>query len=144
MMDLRDQYRATTLRILSKFQLLEFALKTYIGFSYELIHKRLDGVIHFGHSIQDVENHSLGRLLGLFRKLNSNTDLQNELGKLLAKRNHVAHKSLLVSAGKSYDVAALKKADEEFFYLEDDVDVCLNAVLDELRLLKEKLYGSAA
>ena len=144
MTDLRDRYKATTLRILGKFQLLEFALKHYIGFSYQIIRERLDGEIHFSHTIEDVENHPLERLLTLFRKLNSDTELHGKLSKLVSKRNHIAHKALLVSWGTAETPAALKEADEAFFYLEDDVDVCLNELLDELRHLKSKVRGPVA
>ena len=142
-MDLRERYKATTLRILGQFQLLEFALKHYIGFSYKLIYKQLDGALHFGYSIEDVENHPLERLLAIFAKLNGNVGLQKQLNTLCKKRNHVAHKSLLVSfrGGSSSE---LEKADEAFFYLEDEVQECLQAVLAELRSLKETLHGSAA
>lgn len=143
-MDLRERYKATTLRILGQFQLLEFALKHYIGFSYKLIHKQLDGASHFGYSIEDVENHPLERLLTTFSKLNGNAELHKQLNALRVKRNHVAHKSLLVSFGRSDGSAELEKADEAFFYLEDEVQECLHAVLAELRLLKAILYGSAA
>ncbi|NII10147.1 hypothetical protein [Oleiagrimonas sp. C23AA] len=143
-MDLRDQYKNSTLRILGKFQLLEFALKHYIGFAYDLIRKNVNGAIHFGYSIDDVDNYPLERLLNIFSKLNNNSDLLAQLNGLRTGRNHVAHKSLLVSSGENYDTDALKKADEEFFYLEDEIDVCLAALLSELQSLKSTLFGSVA
>lgn len=36
-MDVKDSYKSMNLRILSNFQLLELALKIYIGKAYELI-----------------------------------------------------------------------------------------------------------
>jgi hypothetical protein len=143
-MDIRERYKATTLRILGKFQLIEFGLKHYIGFSYQLIQKRLDGEVHFDYSIEDVENHPLERLLNTFSKLNGNLELQGRLNALRVKRNHVAHKSLLVSFGWTKDSGPLEKADEEFFHLEDEVHECLQAVRDELFLIKTKLYGPTA
>lgn len=143
-MDRREFYKSTTLRILGQFQLMEFALKHYIGFSYQLIHKQLDGVAPFDYTIKDVENHPLEKLLAIFAKLNDNTELQEKLNKLRSKRNHVAHRSLLVSMGTRDDNEALEKASEEFFYLEDEVVECVQALLDELRHVKSKLYGQAA
>jgi hypothetical protein len=142
-MDLRDQYRGTTLRILGKFQLLEFALKHYIGFSYQLIEKKLDGAMHFGYSISDVENYPLEKLLNTFCKLNDNRPLHKRLNSLRDKRNHVAHKSLLVTFGWKEDGNALEKADEAYYYLEDEVHICLSDVQKELRVIKEKLFGPA-
>jgi len=142
-MDQRDRYKATTLRILGKFQLLEFSLKYYIGFSYQLIHKTLDGALHFGYTIDDVDNFPLERLLNIFSKLNNNTELHKRLNALRVKRNHVAHKSLLVTFGWDGS-GSLEKADEEFFYLEDEVHECLQAVRDELVAVKTTLFGPPA
>lgn len=143
-MDLSDRYKATTLRILGKFQLIEFGLKHYIGFSYQLIQKKLDGAMHFGYSIEDVENHPLERLLSTFSKLNNNAELHKKLNALRVKRNHVAHKSLLVNFGWNKDSGSLEKADEDFFHLEDEVHECLQAVRDELLIIKTQLYGPTA
>ena len=143
-MDRREFYESTTLRILAQFQLMEFALKHYIGFSYALIHKQLAGVAPFRYTLEDVENHPLERLLVIFAKLNDNAELQAKLNQLRSKRNHVAHRSLLVSMGKSRDNEAIEKASEEFFYLEDEVVECVQELLKELRQVKSKLYGGAA
>jgi hypothetical protein len=143
-MELREQYRATTLRILGQFQLLEFVLKNYIGIAYKLIQKRVDGAIHFGYSIEDVQNHSLERLVTIFSKLNSNDELNRQLNVLRDKRNHVAHKSLIASMGRGYDVAILEKANEDFFYLEDEVQECIVAAVEELRAIRGKLDESVA
>ena len=143
-MDFREQYQATTLRILGKFQLLEFVLKYYIGFSYKLIQTKVDGATHFGYSIDDVENHPLERLLTTFAKLNGNVALHKRLNSLRERRNHVAHRSLLVCFGWSDSDTSLEKADEDFFRLEDEVHECLQAVRDELVSLKGTLYGPAA
>ena len=143
-MNISEQYNATTLRILGKLQLLEFALKTYIGFSYQIIQKKLDGAIKFDYSLEDVDSHPLERLLTTFAKLNNDTELQKQLNSLRVKRNHLVHKSLLINMGRKIDDSTLGKANEEFFYLEEDVDSCLQVVLAELKSLKQTMFGSEA
>ncbi len=137
--ELRERYKSTTLRILGSFQTLEFCLKLYIGLTYRVISHCVGGKIHFGYSARDIETSSLGRLLGIFSKLNANDDLIKRLNKLREDRNHIAHKSLLIAMGSNYDIGALKEADEDFFYLEDEVAECLSLTIKETKNVRELL-----
>jgi hypothetical protein len=143
MSDLRDQYRATTLRILGSFQLLEFALKAYIGRCYKIIHTRVGETFPFDYSAKDVEDQPLGRLLSLFSKLNANSDLVTRLRKLQAERNHIAHRSLLIAMGGRYDRGAVEDKYIEYIDLEDELTECLQAVIEENRQLKAKNQSAA-
>lgn len=69
----RKSYKAATLHILGGFQLLEFALKAYIGRVYSVIKKSVGEELHFDYSAQDVEELPLERLLNI--KLNANGEL---------------------------------------------------------------------
>lgn len=75
----RKSYKAATLHILGGFQLLEFALKAYIGRVYSVINvysvikKSVGEELHFDYSAQDVEELPLERLLNI--KLNANGEL---------------------------------------------------------------------
>jgi hypothetical protein len=142
MTDLREQYRATTLRILGNFQLLEFALKAYIGRCYKIIHSRVGGTILFDYSEKDVEDQPLGRLLGLFAKLNTNTELIARLRKLQTERNHIAHRSLLIAMSAAYDRGAVEDKYIEYVDLEDELVECLQGLIEENRQLK--LRGQSA
>ena len=135
MTDLRDSYKATTLRILVNFQLLEFALKIYIGRTYELIQACVGSRVYFDYSISDVENFPLERLLSVFRKLNGNAELLKRLNKLKVDRNHVAHESLLVTMGSKYDREVVQEKHGEFFHLEDELSECLKLVLEETKTI---------
>ena len=99
---------------------MESCLKTYIG--------RAD------KSGSDVEKFPLGRLLKIFSTLNANTELQKRLNKLLAPRNHIAHKALFV--GANYDVEKLKEADESFSIIGNEVKECVGLVIEETKMLK--------
>jgi hypothetical protein len=136
MVDIRDSYKAMTLRILGNFQLLELTLKLYIGRAYEFIDLALNGRMHFDYSVADVESMPLERLLNIFGKLNGNRELLRRLNKLRAQRNHVAHESLLLIIGSNYDIGAVQDRHREFFYLEDELAGCLKLVIEEMKILQ--------
>jgi hypothetical protein len=135
----RDNYKATVLRILSNFQLLEFMLKVYIGNVYDFISVSVADKVHFGYSITDIENHSLERLLGIFSKFNTNQDLNKRLNKLKEQRNHIAHESLLIVMGTNYDRETTNERHIDFMMLEDELFECLKITIEETKALKTKL-----
>ena len=134
--DPRKSYKAVTLRILGSFQLLEFALKAYIGRAYSVIKKCVEERVHFGYSAKDVEEFPLERLLNVFSKLNTNKQLISRLNKLRVERNRVAHRSLIVTMGPMYDRGAIEDKYVEYFWLEDELTECLQLVIEETRSLK--------
>jgi len=69
----RKSYKAATLHILGGFELLEFALKAYIGRVYSVIKKSVGEELHFDYSAKDAEELPLERLLNI--KLNANGEL---------------------------------------------------------------------
>lgn len=138
MNDPRESYKTATLRILGSFQLLEFALKVYIGSAYSVIKKSIGNKIHFDYCPKDVEEYPLGRLLNVFSKLNANKELISRLNNLRAERNHIAHRSLIVTMGPMYDIGAVEDKYHEYFWLEDELTDCLKLIIDEARLLKQR------
>ncbi|MBL8539485.1 MAG: hypothetical protein JNK68_03850 [Betaproteobacteria bacterium] len=127
----RDSYKRLILRILGNFQLLEFALKAYIGRAYSVIKSRVGDAIHFDYSEKDVESFPLERLLNTFSKLNTNKELVARLNKLREKRNHIAHTSLIVTMGTKYDPDAVEDKCDEYLLLEDELAQCLQLVIEE-------------
>jgi hypothetical protein len=134
--ELRKQYKDTTLRLLGGFQLLEFALKIYIGLTYKTIQARLQGIAHFDYEEDELDELPLGRLLFIFKKLNSNVELQARLHGLRKKRNIIAHRSLLITMGPLYDNGAFDDKHIEYFTLEDDLTECVRKVNNESQKLK--------
>lgn len=126
------------MRLLGSFQLLEFALKLYVGLSYKVIKARVEGFVQFDYTENDLDDLPLGRLLNLFKKLNSNAELLARLQKLQTERNHIAHRSLLISMGSLYDMGACEDKHIEYLILEDELTECLQAVNAESRQLKER------
>ncbi|PQA78484.1 hypothetical protein [Rhodoferax sp. TS-BS-61-7] len=124
-------YKERVVSILSNFQLLELALKIYIGKSYELIQHLVGSRIHFDFSVSDVESYPLERQLNLFGKLNDNESLKTRLNKLKSKRNFVAHEALLVTISGNPDVGLLSKNAMDLFHLEDELVECLKLLTKE-------------
>ena len=143
MNDHRESYKAVTLRILGSFQLLEFALKAYIARAYSVIKKSVGERVHFGYSAKDVEEFPLERLLNVFSKLNTNKELLSRLNKLRVERNHIAHRSLIVTMGPMYDPGAIEDKYMEYFWLEDELTECLQLVIEEARSLKQRSQSVA-
>ena len=141
--DLRESYKTATLRILGNFQLLEFALKSYIGRAYSLIKKTVGAKVHFDYSIKDVDEFPPERLLNVFSKLNGNKDLISRLNKLRVERNHIAHKSLILTMGSMYDPGAVEDKYLEYFWLEDELSECLKLLIEEARSLRQGSQSSA-
>jgi hypothetical protein len=137
-------YKERVVGILTSFQLLELALKIYIGKSYNLIDHLVKDKVYFDFSIKDIENYPLERLLNLFGKLNGNRELKKGLNKLRSERNYVAHEALLVTIGSNPNIETLHKKAEDFFYLEDELSECLQLVVAEGReLLRRFKRGNA-
>ncbi len=143
MNDLRTHYKETTLRVLGEFQLLEFALKVYIGLSYKAIKLRVENIVHFDYTENDLDDLPLGRLISLFKKLNSNTALIKRLHALQTERNHIAHRSLLITMGSFYDRGLVEDKYLEYSILEDELTECLQALNSESRNLKERAQCAA-
>ena len=134
----KEVYKERALNILTNFQLMEFALKIYIGKSYEFIQFLVGEKVHFDFSINDVKNYPLERLLGLFGKLNDNKELKKRLDKLRSQRNDLAHDALLFTIGDVFDMDLIHKKLGDFFHLENEIAECLQLLTKEGRLLLVK------
>lgn len=77
--------------VLAKFQFLEEGIRIYLKAAYALTRKRMKGAIPINLSVEFLQNKSLSVLLREFAKFNSNTHLVDGIGKLISKRNHLAH-----------------------------------------------------
>jgi len=133
------------LRLLGQFQLLEFSLKLYISFSHEIIRSKLDGAIPFKYEFEQIDGYPLEKLLANFKLLNDNVELQARLGKLIKKRNVVAHKALLFQdLGFTNLVAGLYNIDHrellrDLDETESEVDGCMEQLAPELAGVKKNM-----
>lgn len=142
MSDSRAIYTDKVLRMLGRFQLLEFALKAYIGKAYRIISFSVQGKVHFQYTEADVESFALERLLNTFQKLNGNRELIQRLNALREHRNHIAHRALLVTFPPLHDQGEIEDRTNEYVLLEDEVSECLKLVIREANTLKERSDGA--
>lgn len=77
--------------VLAKFQFIEEGIRIYLKAAYALTRKKMQGTIPINLSVESIQNKSLSVLLREFAKFNSNTHLIDDIGKLISKRNHLAH-----------------------------------------------------
>lgn len=95
----KELYRDSVSHALAGFQLLEGGLKTYIDLYYETVRQLLHGKLHFGFDKAEVLEAPLGRLLQIFSRVSSNTELLAELRGLVKDRNKIAHQSFVCLYG---------------------------------------------
>ena len=136
------------LRLLGQFQLLEFSLKLYLAFSHEFIRLKLNNELPFKVAFEQIDGYPLEKLLANFKLLNDNTDLQGRIGKLIKRRNDLAHKSLLFQElGFTNLIAGLYNVDHrellrELSATEQEVEDCMESLAPELAKVKA-LYLAA-
>lgn len=134
----RELYEKRVSLTLAAFQVTELFLKDYIETSYEVMRGLLDGYIQFSPSRKDIENHSLERLIAIFKTINGNLELINNLKSVVDHRNRIAHKSLLpLFASKTSDAEYWNLIDE-ISPLEQEIDKCMIGVQRELSELKKR------
>ena len=123
---------------LAGFQVTELLLKDYIETSYEAMRGLLKGCIEFSPSRKNIENHSLERLISIFKTINGNHKLIKNLRSVVEHRNRIAHKSLLPLYGSNTSDAEYWNLIDEISPLEQEIDKCMEGVQRELSELKKR------
>jgi hypothetical protein len=77
--------------VLAKFQFIEEGIRIYLRTVYALIKHRMRDEIPIKLSGRILQGKSLSALLREFERFNMNGQLVDNIGKLIQKRNHVAH-----------------------------------------------------
>jgi hypothetical protein len=88
-------YRESAVHALAGFQLIEEALKSYIGYYHETVRQCLPEKLTYSYSRQDVQDAALGKLVSVFGKVSSNDALILELRTLVKTRDDLAHKAFV-------------------------------------------------
>lgn len=89
-----DAFYLRVAHALSGCQLVEMELKLYITEAYDLVRKRLAGVLPFKASGGDFDNAPLERLIKVFGQLSDNESLVRELDKFKNERNFLSHRAI--------------------------------------------------
>ena len=118
------------------FQYIEEAIKDYLVEVYEIIKKRLGSQIPFKFSDKSVENDSLEKLLTKFRKVNSNKDLIDRVGRLIKDRNYCAHRAYVMELKQMFSNKYLSNEIRKFNRIIDSSRKCLMGLQMELKRVK--------
>lgn len=123
----------------SSFQFLEESLKLYLDRAFSIVKEKTDGIIPFDYSRKDVEDKSLGKLLNIFKKFNSNTELINKISQLVKERNKRIHRGYLIIFHP--EIAHNEKAIERLIRISEKVakraEECLHRMSEELSKINE-------
>lgn len=133
-----ELYEKRVALTLAGFQVTELLLKDYIEASYKVMRGLLESYIEFSPSRKDIENHSLERLITIFKTINGNHELIENLKSVVDHRNRIAHKSLLPLYGSNTSDAEYWNLIDEISPLEQEIDKCMDGVQRELIELKKR------
>lgn len=136
-MTAENHYKDTAYTALASFQLLEEAIKNYLGNYYDFVRSALGSEIPFNFSRKDIENAPLGTLKRHFEKTVSNEALLVTVSNLAGKRNDVAHKAFALIYQKELSDRQLVGFAGELIAIAEEVNNAHLLVLAEAdKLLK--------
>ena len=137
MKDLNLSYSHDVMTTIWRIQLIEFMLKIYISSTHDLIRNRLEGIIPYKFSGDDVRNAPLERLLTVFSKLNGNIELQKKLNRLKDGRNHLAHQGFILQFSEIHELLGLHGTVdtnvEKISQIKEETSECMRELLQEVR-----------
>ena len=129
-----DEFYLKVAYALSGCQLVEQQLKLYISQSLELAKKCIGKRMPFNMSGDDYADASLERLIGTFKKLTSNKQLVQELGKFKAERNFLSHQGITHCLDYEGDL---------FYTTAEEFQSRLDAIQIEARRLQTVIHEEA-
>lgn len=112
-MSLKDEYSKETILALEKCQFIEAKLKDCILTALEINKISKENKFAIKCKSKDIENKPLGPLIIEFKKINDDTELNNELWNFKDERNNIAHASQLFTLGESEDEDHMSEAIEK-------------------------------
>lgn len=95
---------------LEKCQFIEETLKMCIFSAAEIARLQLSPHFPINYRLEDISKLPLGKLVGIFSKINNDAVLHEALEKITKERNYVAHQSLLFTLGELQDEGHMAEA----------------------------------
>lgn len=130
------QALAPLIRALGFLQMIEEGLKLYVGIAEELIQAATPYGVPFKVDRQAIENAPLGKLIGMFAKLNRNDQLIARLRQLPEHRNYIAHaafrRAFQASTDKNIDLDSARLHATE---VGDEAEKVLQLIGQEIKSL---------
>jgi hypothetical protein len=124
-------------RSLAFFQVLEEALRIYVGLAEELIAAAVPYGVHLRPNPKALDTASLGRLAQLFRKYNRNDELLARISQLLQHRNHIAHSAFRRAMQGRFDSSIDLQAELDYVLpVAAEAEAVLLLVGEEIKALR--------
>jgi len=128
-------------RVLLTLQYVEEALRQYMFRANVMIASEVRPFLHYAHDDPALSKASLGRLVSMFSRVNSDAELHRRLRELVPRRNFCAHQAYFASAGfdatneeTQYDAVALEQT-------RVDAEHCLQALFEEIQQLEARFVA---
>ena len=135
-------YRESATHALGGFQLVEEALKSYIGQYHDVVRKFLPKGFTYRYARQDVQDAALGKLVNVFAKVSPNDKLIVELRGLVKTRDDLAHKAFVNLYGPKPSEEELRKRGDRFVEVAERLGNILGELHDDsLRLVAVRPSG---
>jgi hypothetical protein len=133
------------MRALAFMQIIEEALRLYVGTAEELIAAGVPYGVPFRVDRKGINRAALGKITTMFEKVNRNIDLIAHLRKLPEHRNYLAHAAFMQSVRGIHDESIdLDYAKKHAIAVGDHAEELLKTIAQEMRSLLLNFPNSRA
>ena len=128
-------------KVLLAFQYVEEALRQYILRANVMITSEVRRFVNYSPHDPALQKASFGRLVSLFTRFNSSTELHKSLTRLVEKRNFYAHQAYLAIGGMADLPAGLDSAPDSLEQVRVESERCLQELFEEIRQLEARFVA---
>jgi hypothetical protein len=120
---------------------VEEALRQYMLRANLMIASEVRRFVDYSPNDPALQKVSFGRLVSLFARFNSKTDLHKSLKGLVEKRNFYAHQAYLAVGGMADLSAGLDSGPDSLEQVGVETERCLQELFEEIRQLEERFVA---
>jgi hypothetical protein len=132
----------------ARFQFLEETLRMHLASCFRIVELSVMDKLSFGFTYKDLERKSLGSLIELFKKFNSNSELLKLLQGLAKERNYVAHQAYLMTQDEQRSSEVLVREKKKVADISEKAHKAVTSLSKESRriecLIEELKIGTSS
>jgi len=128
-------------KVLLTFQYVEEALRQYMLRANVMIASEVRPFVHYSHNDPALQRASFGRLISMFSRVNSKTELQKSLTRLVQKRNFCAHQAYLASGGMVEFPEGVEYGADGLEQIRAEAERCLQELFEEIQQLEARFVA---
>lgn len=128
-------------KVLLAFQYVEESLRQYMLRAHVMIAAEVRAFVHYSPNDPALQKASFGRLVSLFARFNSNSELHNSLKRLVEKRNFYAHQAYLAAGGMADFPADLEGGPDGLEQIREESKRCLQKLWEEIQQLEVRFVA---